>query len=237
MAFCKTIIHVVQPGDTFYRLAQRYQTTVPEIIIRNPGINPYNLQVGTRLSICSGQENDTVQKDEIELNNDMRKAWQQHVNWARMYMTSLFNRLKDLPDVENRLMQNPEDIAAVFDKFYPAATVSQITRLLGEHTALAGEIMTAMRDNDMQRADQLERQWYQNAENLARLLSSINTAYSYEELLKELARHLDMMKRQMLASLNEEYDEEIRIFDESENQILELADYLTEGLLEQFYKS
>lgn len=40
MAFCRTIIHVVQPGDTFYRLAQRYQTTVPEIILRNPGLIP-----------------------------------------------------------------------------------------------------------------------------------------------------------------------------------------------------
>ena len=61
--------------------------------------------------------------------------------------------------------------------------------------------------------------------------------YSYEQLIQSLGRHLDMLKRQMAASLEGNYDEEVRIFDESENQIMELADYLTEGLLQQFYRS
>ncbi len=46
MAFCRTIIHIIQPGDSFYKLAQKYRTTVPDIMMRNPGVNPYNLQVG-----------------------------------------------------------------------------------------------------------------------------------------------------------------------------------------------
>lgn len=237
MAFCRTIIHVVQPGDTFYRLAQRYQTTVPEIILRNPGINPYNLQVGTRLSICNGQNQNTVQRDEIDLNNDMRKAWQQHNYWARMYMTSLYNTLGDLNEVGTRLMQTPEDIASVYDKFYPLSVINQLTALLTEHTRLTGEVMKATQHPEMAGMENVERQWYQNAEQVAKLLSSINSEYSYDDILKALTRHLDMTKRQMLAALNQEFDEEIRIFDESENQILEMADYLTNGLLEQFYRS
>lgn len=45
MAFCRTVIHIIQPGDSFYKLAQKYRTTVPDIMMRNPGVNPYNLQV------------------------------------------------------------------------------------------------------------------------------------------------------------------------------------------------
>ena len=52
-----------------------------------------------------------------------------------------------------------------------------------------------------------------------------------------LNRHLDMLRRQMTADLNKDYDDVIRLSDENENQILELADYLTKGLLEQFYRS
>lgn len=237
MAFCKTIVHVVQPGDTFYRLAQRYQTTVPEIILHNPGINPYNLQVGTRLSICSGQQNNTVFEDEIELNNDMRKAWMQHIYWLRMFMSSLFENLEDIDAVEARLMRTPEDIASVMDKFYPQAQILQLMQLLGEHTDMGTQIMKAMQDNDMQAAERLERQWYQNAEKIAALLAGLNTEYTYEDILRELSRHMDMTRRQMTAAMNHEHDEEIRIFDESENQILELADYLTSGLLKQFYRS
>lgn len=237
MAFCRTIIHVVQPGDTFYRLAQRYQTTVPEIILRNPGVNPYNLQVGTRLSICNGQDQNTVQRDEMDLNNDMRKFWQQNNVWGRMFMTSLYNALGDLDAVQTRLMQTPEDISSVFDKFYPQATVNQLTGLLSEYTRLAGEVMRAMQAPEMAGMEAAERQWMQTAERLARLLSSINTEYSYDEILKALNSHMDFMRRQMTAALGQEFDEEIRLFDESENQILQFADYLTNGLLEQFYRS
>lgn len=231
------IMHVVQPNDTFYRLAQRYKTTVPDIIMRNPGINPYNLQIGTRLNICVGQDYETPQKDEIDLSNDMRLAWNQHAFWAMMYQTGLFNALANTEAVQMRLLKTPDDIAEVFESFYSGAMVSQLRQLLMEHTRLAGEIMMAMRDNDGQRTDQLERQWYQNAENIARLLSNANTQYSYDELLRMLTVHLDLLKRQMLSALNEEYDNEISLFDENENHLMELADYLTNGLVEQFYRS
>ena len=116
MDFCRTTFHVVQQGDTFYRLAQQYHTTVPDIIQRNPGINPYNLQVGTRLRICAGREsNENIQQEEIDLNNDMRQGWNQHNFWTTMFMTSLFNNLGNKTSTENRLMQTPGDIASVFD--------------------------------------------------------------------------------------------------------------------------
>lgn len=237
MAFCRTIIHTVQPGDTLYRLAQRYQTTVPEIIIKNPGVNPYNLQIGSRLSICNGRENNTGALDEISLNNDMRQSWAQHQYWARMLMTSLFNDLKDLEAVETRMLQTPEDITETFVHFYPKSQTEQLNNLLTEHTELTGQMMTAMKNEDTGQIDRLERLWYQNVEKIASLLSSMNKAYSYEELIQALGKHLDMTKRQMAASLEGNYEEEIRIFDEGENQLMELADYLTEGLLQQFYRS
>lgn len=237
MPFCKTIVHIVQPGDSFYRLAQRYQTTIPEIILRNPGVNPYNLQVGTRLSICSGQDQNTVQRDEVDLNNDMRKAWQQHVYWTRMLMTSLLNDLKDQEAVEKRVMKTPEGIAGVFEKFYDKAVIAQLRQLLEEHTRIGGEIIQTTKESGIQAADQLERQWYQNADQIARLLSDINKDYSYDELQRALAQHLEMLKQQLMASINQEYNEAVGVFDEGENQILELADYLTEGLLKQFYRS
>lgn len=236
MALCKTMIHVVQPNDTFYRLAQRYQTTVPDIIARNPGVNPYNLQVGARLTICSGQMNESVNLDELELNNDMRQAWMQNSMWNTMLMNSLFNALGNTDAVQTRLMQTPEDIAEVFDKFYPQATVNQLTQLLSEYTRIGGEVMTAMRDKDETRVDQLERMWQQNAERIARLLANTNSEYDYDELNRMLMRNMDLMERQMRADLGQQYEESIRLHDEGENQLMQMADGLTEGLLNQFYE-
>lgn len=43
--------HTVARGDTFYRLAQRYGTTVQAIAIANPGVQPNHLQIGQMLVI------------------------------------------------------------------------------------------------------------------------------------------------------------------------------------------
>lgn len=235
MDFCRTIFHVVQQGDTFYRLAQRYHTTVPDIIMRNPNVNPYNLQVGTRLRICPGYEMNN-HPEEMDLHNDMRQAWGQHNFWNAMFMMSVFNALENTGVMQNRLMQTPEDIVAIFEKFYAQPAVNQLRQLLTEHVRLAEELTVAMKNNSMEEAGQLETQLYQNADRIARLLANTNTKYDYEELRRMLRKHLDIMKNTMTADLNGEHDEAVHLIDESEEHLMELADILTEGLLEQFYQ-
>ena len=44
-------IHKVKKGDTFYKLAQEYNTTVMAIMAANPSANPYNLLLGSSLCI------------------------------------------------------------------------------------------------------------------------------------------------------------------------------------------
>ncbi|MGE5553361.1 MAG: polysaccharide deacetylase family protein [Betaproteobacteria bacterium] len=45
------IRYTIAPGDTFYALAGRFGTTVETITRANPGVNPYNLQVGQQILI------------------------------------------------------------------------------------------------------------------------------------------------------------------------------------------
>ncbi|MCH5344467.1 MAG: LysM peptidoglycan-binding domain-containing protein [Acetatifactor sp.] len=237
MDFCRTVIHVVQPGDTFYRLAQHYQTTVPDIIMRNPGVNPYNLQVGTRLRICSGRIEDPLQKDELDLNNDMREAWAQHGFWGTLYLLSMYYALPNMEAILERLKESPDEIAEVFAKFYSQAMVSQLKTLLQEHVQLTGELMKALRDGESERAEQVEQEWHQNADRIARMLSSANADYNYEQLAQMLNMHLDLMKRQMTTDLNNQYEEFVTATDENNAHLIELADELTEGLIKQFYQS
>ena len=54
--YCQNrISYRVQEGDSLYKLAKQFQTTVNELILLNSGVNPYNLQTGMRLTICPGE--------------------------------------------------------------------------------------------------------------------------------------------------------------------------------------
>jgi len=43
--------HVVRPGDTLYSLSKEYGVSVQELQKENPGLDPYNLQIGEQLKI------------------------------------------------------------------------------------------------------------------------------------------------------------------------------------------
>lgn len=43
--------HIIQPGDTLYKIAQEHNTSISGILASNPGINPNYLRVGQRLCI------------------------------------------------------------------------------------------------------------------------------------------------------------------------------------------
>ncbi|MGI6364254.1 MAG: LysM peptidoglycan-binding domain-containing protein [Bacillota bacterium] len=48
-------LYIIQAGDTFFTLAQRFGTTVQAIQQANPGVNPNNLQIGQQICIPQGQ--------------------------------------------------------------------------------------------------------------------------------------------------------------------------------------
>ena len=48
---CYGFTHVIQKGDTLYKLSKQYHVKVPALILANPFVNIYNLQVGDEICI------------------------------------------------------------------------------------------------------------------------------------------------------------------------------------------
>ncbi len=46
--------YYVQPGDTLWRIAQKYYTTLNRLLTANPGIDPYQLRIGQKLIVPFG---------------------------------------------------------------------------------------------------------------------------------------------------------------------------------------
>ena len=44
-------IYTIRAGDTFYRLAQRYQVGLEELLAANPGLDPDDLRVGQQICV------------------------------------------------------------------------------------------------------------------------------------------------------------------------------------------
>lgn len=44
-------LYTIRPGDSYYSLARRFNTTIEALIAANPGVSPTNLQIGQTICI------------------------------------------------------------------------------------------------------------------------------------------------------------------------------------------
>lgn len=232
--YCEnTITHVIKRGDTIYRLAKAYDTTVPEILMNNPRVNPYNLQVGSSLVICRKEETNDSQMEDSKLNQTLRALWEQLSYWIRMYLVSVSDDMSDGKAVLKRLLQIPEEMEKVFAQYYPPEIVGEMRKVLDQFVNGLAALAPLVKSGSAEEADRQEMQLEQAADRLAEILSNMNINYDKEQLREALEEYLLQTKREIVARLSGEFAEDIATFDEVERQALQIADYLARGIVEQ----
>ena len=285
--YCQNrISYRVQEGDSLYKLAKQFHTTVTELILLNSGVNPYNLQTGMRLTICPGEgyvdENEskpsegntnkptktpvggiviipgtttqpggttrpgtTVQPGGttrpgtttqpgnnmgVDLRQRMRMAWLNHITLVKFYLISFFENLSGQNAWKDAVYKNAEEILAIFAQYYPASAMQRFRKLFMEHLRLTDEVAAGLKADPAFSGAAMEN-WYINAEEIASFLSRQTPAYNETELRKMFYDHLDMERQQMEAYLDGDYVTDIEIYLRSQQNMIELADFLTSGLL------
>lgn len=173
-------------------------------------------------------------KAEVELMNQLRLLWEQHVAWTRMTIISIAEELADLDFVIQRLLQNPIDFQQALTPFYGPLLASEFARLLTRHLQIAAELVMKAKAGAVSEVADLERSWYENAAQIALFLSEINPFWSQETWQQMLFEHLALTKEEAVAILTADFEKGIMLYDEIEAQALEMADLMTTGIIAQF---
>lgn len=173
-------------------------------------------------------------KSILELSNTFRELWEQHGAWTRMTIMSLVFGLPDVDLVTQRLLQNPVDFGNALKEFYGDEVGSRFSELLKDHLVIAAELVKAAKAGDNKTAADAEKRWYDNADAIAAFLAKINPNWSEEDWRMMLHKHLMLVKAEAVSMLTKNYGEGIKVYDELENQALDMADEMTQGIVNQF---
>lgn len=170
----------------------------------------------------------------VKLNQDMRRLWVDHVGWTRSYIVSAVAGLEDQKDVLARLLKNQQDIGDAIKPLYGDAAGNKLAELLREHIVLAGGVVDAAKSGNQAELAKFNKEWYRNADDLAKFLSAANPNWSEKEQRDMLYAHLQFVTDQATARLKKDWKAEILAYDKGEDHMMMYADMLSEGIIKQF---
>jgi hypothetical protein len=178
-----------------------------------------------------------LSQERLALHDGMRRLWEDHITWTRLFIVSATANLPDAPATTQRLLRNQDDIGDAVKPFYGRAAGERLTTLLREHITTAAELVAAASAGDQAAVERHNQAWYRNANQIADFLSEANPRHWPRREMRSMMReHLDLTLAEAVAHLERDHRTDIRTYDLIHHQILEMADMLSDGIAAQFPK-
>ena len=167
----------------------------------------------------------------------MRKLWEDHITWTRIFIISAAADLPDKATATDRLLQNQVDIGNAIKPYYGDAAGDKLTALLKEHITTAAEVVAAAKANDSVKLADANKRWFANADQIADFLSGANPRnWPQAEMRSMMHDHLDLTTKEAVARLHSDWAGDVAAYDAVHQQILHMADGLSAGIINQFPK-
>ena len=175
--------------------------------------------------------------DSLVFQQTVRKLWEDHVTWTRVFIIA---DLADLPETDaaaQRLLQNQVDIGNAIKPFYGNEAGEQLTALLKDHILIAVDLLAAAKSGDTAKFEEADQRWYDNAHQIAAFLHSANPdQWPLADMQSMMKSHLDLTLEEATARLNQDWVGDVAAYDKVHDEILHMADMLSAGIIQQFPK-
>lgn len=177
---------------------------------------------------------DILDSRQVMLSDTIRRLWFEHILWTRFFIISTAEEIGDLELVTQRLLKNPPDFGEALGRFYGKSVAERFVKLLTDHLLIAADLVNAAKAGDEKSAETARTRWYDNADDIAAFLGEINPFWSERQWQEMLYEHLELTEEEAAQRLAGNYQRDIELFDDIEEQALHMADVMTRGLLRQF---
>ena len=171
----------------------------------------------------------------VALHDDMRALWEAHGTWTERAIVDFVGGLPDAELAIDRLLQNQTDIGNAVKPFYGGKAGKQLTALLKGHINAAVALLQAAKSGDSQATATAKTAFYANGNAVARFLHAANRHHWALPAMKTMMRvHLNQVVALATDQLEGRCADAIRLYDVYIAHILDMADMLSTGIIQQF---
>jgi hypothetical protein len=169
---------------------------------------------------------------QLAYHDEWRKLWEDHITWTRVVIIGILDELAGTNTYIERLLQNYEDMEEALAPYY-GDDAEVLGDLIKDHLVIAAEILTAL--NNGQPSDALIASWYENAHAIAVQMNKMNpTSWPLEETEQMWTDHLDATLAEATDHFTGDFAGEVAAYDQVHDMALEMADFISNGVMQQF---
>ena len=167
----------------------------------------------------------------LDYHDQWRKLWEDHITWTRMVIMGILDDLPGTSAYVDRLLQNYTDMEnALLPYFGDQAEV--FGDLIKDHLVIAAELLTAALNGDTAGFDEAKVRWYENANQLAEQMNLMNQKFwPLRETRQMWIDHLDATLLEATTHLSGDYVGEVAVYDQIHQMALEMADFISSGVV------
>jgi hypothetical protein len=170
----------------------------------------------------------------LAYHDEWRKLWEDHITWTRVVIMGILNDLPGTDEYIGRLLLNYEEMEDALAPYY-GDEAEVLGELIEDHLVIAAELLTAAHNNDTAGFEDARVRWYENASQIAVQMNLMNPKYwPLEETRQMWFDHLDATLEEATAHLTGDFAAEVAAYDLVHDLALEMADFMSMGVIRQF---
>lgn len=169
-----------------------------------------------------------------ELRMEMRRVWDDQAIYTRNFIVSTLAMQEDQGPVTQYLIEHQDVIAAAIEPFYGKEASQQLGLLLREHVILTADLVRTISEGDVERVPRLRAYWFDNVQQIATYLATLNPRWNKQQLEDSFTRYLDLTMDEIEGRSIRNWDWDVTAYERVGDHTAHLADFLSNGIVKQF---
>lgn len=159
----------------------------------------------------------------------IRMFWFELVIWTRAYMLSRYLNIGNENEIMARLRQVPEEYVGALSQIF-GESIEPSLQLVNEYIDLIDALITAQIENDTEEIDRIVQLLYQNADQRAAVVASINPYWDQNEWENRLRNHVSYTIDESVTLQTGDYSRNLDVFRTLLDQAESASGYYARGL-------
>jgi hypothetical protein len=153
-----------------------------------------------------------ITRDQVNAIYSLRMFWFELATWTRYYLINRYLGIGNEDIILARLNKVVDEYGAMLRRIFGEQITERFLDLLYTHIGLITSLITAQIERNTDVASEVTRLLYENAEETASFLASINPFWDESILMNRLNSYVQSTIEQSTTFLTGEYDRNINIF-------------------------